>query len=189
MGDKIHFDTSKLTVVLGGAFVGLDAIRNQRLKKNPLGFVATKEENQNESYTHEDLINYGFIPEFVGRIDTIVEFRKLNVEDIINIIYSTNSSLQQTLRILTARGISHIEIDDDLWEKVAHEVEKSDMGVRALNNLVYEIFYPVLYVAFHHTEDAFLSIDADGHYHLQYDDEVYEGCGLKFKLDNVRKTS
>ncbi len=184
LGEKLNFDTSNLTIVLGGAFVGLDAIRNQRLKKNPLGFTATKEENQNESFTHEDLINYGFIPEFVGRIDTIVEFRKLTAEDIVNIIFSPNSSMQQTLRILTATGVRHVEIDDLLWEKLAHEVEKSNMGVRALNNLVSELFYPILYNAFHHTDAGVLKIDENGHYVLTYKDQTYEGCGLKIKLED-----
>ncbi len=189
LGDKIHFDTSNLTIVLGGAFVGLDAIRNLRLNKNPMGFTAKKVENQEESYTHEDLINYGFIPEFVGRIDTIVEFRRLTAEDIVSIIFSPNSSMQQTLRILTAIGVKHVEIDSLLWEKIAHRVEKSSMGVRALNSLVAEMFYPILYDAFHHTDEGALFIDENGYYHLIYSNQTYEGCGIKTKFEDEEKSA
>ena len=185
--ETIRFSTENLTVILGGAFVGLSDIRKKRLHKKRIGFSQSEqEEDVDTEYTHEDLINYGFIPEFVGRIDIITEFRRLTAKDIVDIIYSPNSAMQQKISLLDTLHVENVEVDPLLWEKIASMVENHAMGVRALNQLILKLFKPILFIALQHHQRGTCKIDEYGNFTLKYenDSKIYSGCGLNLKEDD-----
>ena len=138
-----------------------------------------------DEYTPEDLIEYGFIPELVGRIDIIEEFEPYTQNKLVDIIYfSDESSMQEHVRILNSLGIEKIMIDGALWERIAEEILDNKLGVRELNRMMTKLFYPILYEAFQHTcGEGTCTIDSDGKYTLTYKKEkkVYTGKGLELK--------
>lgn len=175
-----EFKTGSLTIVLAGACVGLDEIRKNRLKsKRAIGFSANAEEtSQTLEYTSDDLINYGFIPELVGRIDVVQELEPYTVQKLIDILYfADESSMQAHVKILNSLGIEEITIDGALWERIAEKILESNLGVRELNHVIGKLFYPIIYEAFQHTSTGACIIEADGSYMLSYKDDknIYSG--------------
>ena len=183
LAGTIEFNTGMLTIIFAGACVGLNEIRDKRLGSKKVGFI-TSENNDSKSleYSQEDLIEYGFIPELIGRIDIIEEFHRLSHQNIIDIIYAKYSSMQEHVKILESLGVENIVIDGALWEKVADVVEKSNIGVRELNNIIGKLFYPIMYEAFQHTSTGTCTIDEYGNYTLTYKKEKkeYKGRGFDF---------
>lgn len=183
LSETVEFNTGMLTIIFAGACVGLDKIREKRLGAKKIGFLTSEDEaNTVLEYSQEDLIEYGFIPELIGRIDVIEEFHKLSHQNIIDIIYAKHSSMQEHVRILESLGVENIVIDGALWEKVADIVEKSNIGVRELNNIIGKLFYPIMYEAFQHTSTGTCTIDEYGNYTLTYKKEKkeYKGRGFGF---------
>lgn len=151
IGKNIPFHTGKLTIILAGACVGLDEIRDKRTRKTRIGFASKTEEKsvKSEEYTAQDLIDYGFIPELVGRISIIEEFKKLTKDDLIDIIYfSEESAMQEGCRVLASLGVDSISIDPLLWERIVDEVDIEKLGVRDLNSKIEKLFMPIIFEAF-----------------------------------------
>ena len=177
---NVEFNTGKLTIILAGACVGLDDIRKERLRsKRSIGFsIDEKEEEKVKEYTDVDLIEYGFIPELIGRIDMIQELEPYTTSKLIDIIYfSDESSMQEHVRVLESLGVDNIMIDGALWEKIAEKILESALGIRKLNHIIGNLFYPVIFEAFKHTTSGECIIEADGSYMLSYEDdyEIYSG--------------
>lgn len=178
----ISFNTSRLTVILAGAHVGLDEIKKKRLNKKNLGFInkneeMTDEEIMNSPYINEDFIEFGYIPEFIGRIKMIATLKKLSKEDILKIIYhGKNSTYIENTRFLA--NILNVEqlISKSYIERIAEELEKSKTGVRELESIMTKMFYPIIQeVMEHNGEYGICTIDDEGHYELEYDDVTYFG--------------
>lgn len=185
---NIEFNTGGLTIILAGACVGLDEIRKKRLGSKKIGFKAELEEKDSLEYTYKDLIQYGFIPELVGRIKVIEEFEPYTSDKLIDIIYfSDESCMQNHVTILESLNVSKIMIDAYLWDKIAEEVinNNEEVGIRGLNNIIEELFRPIIFEAFQHVGIGAGSceIKEDGSYVLKYEcsDKVYEGQGIHLK--------
>lgn len=179
---KVHFSTERLTVILGGAFVGLDKCKTKRLRESGIGFKAsgkqkTSKEIEESEYISEDIIEYGFIPEFVGRLVMIGEFRKLNSSDILKIIMEgKNSPYIEKTRFLADHLNVEQQISKKFLEKIAEELAEGKTGARALESKMTDLFYPIIQDAFEHKgEYGMCFIDEDGHYELMYDDITYYG--------------
>lgn len=182
--EKIKFHTGRLTIVFAGACVGLEEIRQKRLKKQPMGFVSEETLEKTGEYIPEDLVKYGFIPELVGRINHIEELKKLTEQDIIDIMFfSKESSMQEKMRILRSLGVNKVVVDSVLWERIATMVAFGTLGVRELDNTISNLFRPIIYNAFGHTSDGELKIDANGNYELSYpcEEKTYKGKSLDFE--------
>lgn len=179
---KIPFKTDKLTIILGGAFVGLDDIRRKRLCKKTLGFVSnndglTEEEIRAKGYLPQDFIDFGYIPECIGRINIIAELRKLDKDDVLKIIYhGKNSPYVRQSRFIANFLNVDMYISKKFIENVANEVLDTGTGVRSLESRMINIFYPIRQDAFEHRgEDGMCEIYDDGSYMLVYDDITYYG--------------
>lgn len=188
IGKNIPFHTGKLTIILAGACVGLDEIRDKRTRKTRIGFASKTEEKsvKSEEYTAQDLIDYGFIPELVGRISIIEEFKKLTKDDLIDIIYfSEESAMQEGCRVLASLGVDSISIDPLLWERIVDEVDIEKLGVRDLNSKIEKLFMPIIFEAFQHTRGGRLYVTADGNFELTYLDEnkKYTGKCISFEKE------
>ena len=150
--EKIKFDTSNIIFIFGGAFAGLDKIWEKRLKNNnKIGFISSEANHivtnnyMNTSFTKEDLIQYGLLAEFVGRISSIYETRELQVEDLKKIIaYSKKSEFRKYQNILREYGIKLV-YSDSLFELIAKNAKKTATGARELNSLISHIFERIMY--------------------------------------------
>lgn len=144
----IYVDTSKMLIILMGAFEGIDKIREKRLrKKQNIGFSGVsekKEEIQDSRYTKEDLIEYGLPVEFAGRIDTIVEYKKLSIESLEKIARESKlSAFRKYEKYFAEQGIV-LEYQEDIFKEIAKKASSTKTGARELSNVANEIFEPIL---------------------------------------------
>lgn len=185
--DNKPFDTHNLTIILGGRFKGLEEIRKKRLRgKTEIGFgdgpksIKDKFEDMDiednpffdrtsEDYIDDDLIEFGFIDEFVGRCMPPSEFKKLSVEVIEDIIYSKDSTLQQLLHVFNSRGVDLI-IDPMALTKIAEAVANSDTGARKLEGKIFKLLMPALYDVEQNYCPGICEIDENGNYTSVFED-------------------
>ena len=178
----IQFDTSRLTVILMGAFVDLEDIKKKRLIKKNMGFRSrgeelSDEEIQKSEFLPEDFIEYGFIPEFVGRTLMIGVLRKLNKEDIMKLILCGKKSpyVKNTSLLANYYNVDQ-QISIKFLEKIAEELAEAETGVRALESRITKLFRPIIEAAMEHpNEYGICFIDEDGYFSLEYDYCSYYG--------------
>ena len=138
-------DPSQITFIAAGAHVGLDEIRKERLEPNKTKFVgfntgtADDEESKlhdSKDYVGSDLIEFGMIPELVGRFPLVVELHKLTEEDIKNILlHNPDSILKRASATFEAQQIK-LDISDDDIDWVVKETLKHPLGVRGIAHVV-----------------------------------------------------
>ncbi len=144
----INVNTTNMLVILMGAFEGIEKIREKRLrKKQNIGFSGVsekKEEIQDSRYTKEDLIEYGLPVEFAGRIDTIVEYKKLSIESLEKIARESKlSAFRKYEKYFAEQGIV-LEYKEDIFKEIAKKASSTKTGARELSNVANEIFEPIL---------------------------------------------
>ena len=169
---KIKFNTSNIIFIFGGAFEGLEEIKEARLKKNKkIGFTSPEANHivinnyMNTSFIKEDLIEYGMPAEFVGRISSIYETRELQVEDLQKILAnSKKSEFRKYENIFNLYGIKLV-YSDRLFELIARNARKSSTGARELNSFVAHIFEKIMY-------DALSCAGIDKYTECILDDEI-----------------
>ena len=146
----IQLDTSNILFILGGAFVGLEDIIRQRLGKKAIGFEAeikTKKDEKNliSKVQVEDLIKYGLIPEFVGRIPVIATLEELDEKALIKVLTEPkNAVIKQYKKLLAMDGVE-LEFTEKALEEIAKEAIKRKTGARGLRAIVEEIMTDVMY--------------------------------------------
>lgn len=151
----LKFDTSNIIFIFGGAFEGLDKVKDRRLKKeNKIGFTSIEANHivindyMNTSFTKEDLIEYGLPAEFVGRISSIYETRELQKEDFVKILdYSKKSQFRKYEEILKRLGIE-VVFSNKVFELIANNAKQCSTGARELNSYVSHIFEKIIYDIF-----------------------------------------
>jgi len=149
----VDFDTSNLIIVCLGSFSDLKKIRDKRLNVSQVGFKKEHVMGKGErAYVKEDLVEYGMIEEFAGRIDTIVEMNILSKEDLVRILKESKLSIfyryEQELR---KRNIT-LQYDHSLFEQIAEKSFNPKTGARELSNTVNYIFENILYEVFTNPE-------------------------------------
>lgn len=142
-------NTSKMIVVCMGAFEGLEKIREARLKnKSEIGFSTGKNvalKNQDARYTKEDLIKFGLTPEFVGRINTIVEYKQLSEEKLVEIVKSSKLSVFKCYeKYFLEKGI-RLNYTEDIFTEIVKKAVTAKTGAREISNVVNEMFEEILY--------------------------------------------
>ena len=158
-GKTMKFDTSNLIFILGGAFEGLDKIKEKRLKKDTkIGFASAEVNHivinnyMNTTFTKEDLIEYGLPAELVGRISSIYETKELDVHDLRNILdYSKKSEFRKYEKVFKGSKIELI-YSSNLFNIIAQNANRTLTGARELNSLVSHIFEKIMYDIFSNAE-------------------------------------
>ena len=150
----LTIDTTNILFICGGAFVGLDKIIDKRLDGSGLGFGAKVRENNNIGYGEligdikpDDLIKYGLIPEFVGRIPIVVGLDALDEDALVNILTQPkNAPIRQYKKLFELDGVD-IEFDPDALREIAKQAIKLNTGARGLRsvleNLMLELMYDI----------------------------------------------
>src|SRR6201998_4462428 len=139
----LSIDTTNILFICGGAFAGLDKIIARRIGKNAVGFGAeVRSKHSRESselltqVMPEDLLNFGLIPEFIGRLPVISAVHQLRKEDLVQILTEPKNALsKQYHRFFRYDGIELVFTDDALWE-IADKALERETGARGLRSII-----------------------------------------------------
>jgi ATP-dependent Clp protease ATP-binding subunit ClpX len=148
----IQIDTTNILFIVGGAFAGLENIVEQRIGKKTLGFGAelpTKEERDMEKIFSEvmpeDLMKFGLIPEFIGRLPVIATVEKLNREALVAILTEPRNALvKQYQKLFELDGVE-LEFTSDAVDAVADLAMVRGTGARGLRAIIEEVLLHVMY--------------------------------------------
>jgi len=148
--EYIRLDTSNILFILGGAFVGLDKIIEQRMRGRSLGFGAkisdNKETNAILSQVHPaDLIKFGLIPEFVGRVPLVTYVDDLSEEDLIRVLNEPKNALVKQYQKLFALDNVTLRFTQDALKAVACMAIKRKTGARGLRNVMEQAMMDIMY--------------------------------------------
>ena len=145
----LTIDTTNVLFIVAGAFGGLDDIISSRSGKGGIGFSGTLKSadamGKVEDLMPEDLLKYGLIPEFIGRLPVIATVNPLDVAALKQIITEPKNALvKQYERIFELDGVE-LEFTDDAIEAVAEQAELRGTGARALRAIMEEVLQPVMF--------------------------------------------
>ena len=149
--EYIQVNTEKILFVCGGAFVGLEDIIQRRLGRSTLGFHGTNEEvkaasgNVLDLAEPEDLLHFGLIPEFIGRLPVISALRKLTEDELISILTEPKNALvKQYGKQLALNGVK-LRVTRDALRTLAEEAVRRGTGARALRSIFERLMLDVMY--------------------------------------------
>lgn len=140
MQEPIDFDTTNILFIVGGAFVGLDQIvKKNRKNSSTMGFTSKSAKIEEaaiilEEATPRDIIEYGLIPEFVGRFPVLVPLNELTEEDLLAILTTPKNNLVDQFKALFALDTIELEFSNDFLVGVARECIKQKTGARGLRS-------------------------------------------------------
>lgn len=138
--EMVDVDTSNILFVVGGAFIGLDKILDERSNKKGIGFgqeIGIDNQPQDLSTVQpEDLIKYGFIPEFIGRFGLISYVTELTKEQLISILKIPKNALVKQYQYLFSLDKINLEFTDDALEAVAEKAKELKTNARGLKNIM-----------------------------------------------------
>lgn len=138
-----YVNTRKMIVIFMGAFEGLEKIREKRIGTKQIGFKTSFDDKNTEKdnrYTKEDLIKYGLPAEFVGRIDTIIEYKQLSKRDLVNILKRSRLSIFKAYEKQFRRKGIILKYNPRIFEQIAQKALNQKTGARELANIVNEMF-------------------------------------------------
>jgi ATP-dependent Clp protease ATP-binding subunit ClpX len=145
--DMMEIDTSGILFICGGAFVGLDKIIEKRVDKGGIGFSASlskkdKLDKVHQQVTTKDIIQFGFIPEFVGRFGLVTNVDELTVEDLVRVLLEPkNSIIRQYQYIFELDGIK-LEFEDSALSYIAEKAKELKTNARGLKNIIEKTLLP-----------------------------------------------
>ncbi len=149
----IQMDTSQILFICGGTFVGLEDIIRKRLGKRQIGFNAECSPETSvdqraqvlEQVQPEDLIEFGMIPEFVGRLPVCATLEPLDVPTLINILTEPKNALVKQYRKFFRLENCELEFTPEALKQIAMRALKRDTGARALRAVCEEIMLDLMY--------------------------------------------
>jgi ATP-dependent Clp protease ATP-binding subunit ClpX len=148
----LQIDTTNILFLCGGAFVGLEEVIERRLNQKSLGFGAEITDRKSrrkgevlEKVLPEDLIKYGLIPEFVGRLPVVATLDELDEEALVRILKEPkNSLIRQYQTILEFEGVE-LTFTDGAMVLIAQEALKRNVGARGLRIILEELMLDLMY--------------------------------------------
>ncbi|MBD1939999.1 ATP-dependent protease ATP-binding subunit ClpX [Microcoleus sp. FACHB-68] len=151
--DCIQIDTSNILFVCGGAFVGLDKVVEQRIGKKSMGFVQPGEGQPKEKRATDilkqlepdDLVKFGMIPEFIGRVPMVAVVEPLDEEALIAILTQPRNALVKQYQKLLKMDNVQLEFKAEAIRAIAQEAYRRKTGARALRGIVEELMLDVMY--------------------------------------------
>ena len=148
----IQIDTTNILFVCGGAFDGIDKIIQNRIGKKSLGFGAKIESNKDKDVGEllkdilpQDLLKFGLIPEFVGRLPIVVTLQSLDKNALVQILTEPKNALVKQYQKLFEMDDVILEIQEDALESIADKAIARNTGARGLRAILEEIMMGVMY--------------------------------------------
>lgn len=151
--EYIQLDTTNILFICGGAFVGLDKIVQGRLGSKAMGFDTTHDKRNDEvplsellrETQPEDLVHFGMIPEFIGRLPMVAVLDELSRSDLEHILQNTKNSLIKQYRKLFSMEGAKLHFTRDAIAAIAEKAIKLKTGARALRSIMERIMLDVMY--------------------------------------------
>ncbi len=148
----VQIDTSNILFICGGAFSGLDQVINQRTNKVGIGFSADMDSNPNQDNTNnidnlepEDLVKYGLIPEFVGRLPVISNLHELDENALVRILKEPKNALVNQYKHLFEIDDVELSFRDAALKEIAKQAIKRKTGARGLRSIMEEILMETMF--------------------------------------------
>ncbi len=148
----LQIDTTNILFICGGAFVGLEEAIDRRLNQKTLGFGAEIKERKNQrnpetlrQCSPEDLIKFGLIPEFVGRLPVVATLDELDVHSLVRILKEPKNSLVRQYQTMFELEDVDLRFTDGALEAVAGEAHKRNVGARGLRIILEELMLDLMY--------------------------------------------
>ena len=152
--EYIRVDTTDILFICGGAFVGLEKIVERRLGHKVIGFAAVDEQERLapadrtrvlDLVEPEDLLRFGFIPEFVGRLPMFTVLSELTEDQLVAILTDTKNALtKQFAKLMAMEGVE-LDFTPDALRELAVQALKKGTGARALRGLLEKLMLDVMY--------------------------------------------
>ena len=150
--EMLRIDTTNILFICGGAFVGLDKIIESRILEHPMGFgadiKATKEKDLVELYSNlhpDDLIKFGLIPEFVGRLPIQVALSELSTEDLRKIITEPKNSIIRQYQSSLKLDSVELIFEDEAITAIAEKATARKTGARGLRSIVESAMIDIMF--------------------------------------------
>jgi len=143
--ELIAVDTRNILFILGGAFEGLDAIVKARADQSPIGFAPEAREGGRPEVIPEDLVKFGLIPEFVGRVPVIVELEALDEDALVRILTEPKNALVKQYQALFAMEGVALEFTPAALKAIARRAAERGTGARGLRAVIERAMYELMY--------------------------------------------
>ena len=147
----IQIDTSNILFICGGAFSGIDEVVKQRTDKSGIGFSAAIKDtdasvqNLVDQLEPEDLVKYGLIPEFVGRLAVISTLHELDEESLVRILQGPKNALVDQYKYLFDLDSVNLDFKESALKEVARQAIKRKTGARGLRSIMEEILMDTMF--------------------------------------------
>lgn len=147
----IQINTKNILFICGGAFDGLEKQIQKRIGKAPIGFggeIKSQKEEKNNIFKKvipKDLIKFGMVPEFIGRLPVITVLDELDEESLVNILTEPKNALVKQYRKLFAYDDIELEIEDDALIEIAKRAIKQKTGARGLRSILESILMDTMF--------------------------------------------
>ena len=150
--EMIQIDTTNILFICGGAFAGIDKVIDRRLTKSVMGFGADIEKKDQKDMAEllqqvqpEDLLKFGLIPEFIGRLPVIVPLHPLNEAALVKILTDPKNALVKQYQKLLAMDNVELEFDEKAIHAIAKQAIERNTGARGLRAIIEKIMQKVMY--------------------------------------------
>ncbi|WP_171335870.1 ATP-dependent Clp protease ATP-binding subunit ClpX [Enterococcus cecorum] len=148
--EMIQIDTTNILFIVGGAFDGIETIVKNRMGEKTIGFgTSNKKFNENESIMQhiipEDLLKFGLIPEFIGRLPVMTALEKLTVDDLVRILTEPKNALVKQYQKLLALDHTELEFEHEALEAIAKKAIERNTGARGLRSIIEGIMLDVMF--------------------------------------------
>ena len=156
--DCIQIDTSQILFICGGAFVGLEDVVQKRMGRNAIGFIPPADSRGRSRANRDlqaaqvlrnlepdDLVKYGLIPEFIGRIPVSAVLEPLDEKTLELILTEPRDALVKQFRTLLSMDNVQLQFADDAITAIAQEAHRRKTGARALRGIIEEIMLDLMY--------------------------------------------
>jgi len=148
----IQIDTTNILFICGGAFDGIDKIINNRIGKNGMGFGAEIESKKDmnfgeviKSIAPQDLLKYGLIPEFVGRLPVMAMLDNLDREALVRILTEPKNALISQYKKLFEMDDVELEFEKEAVEAIADKASERSTGARGLRAIIEEVMIDIMF--------------------------------------------
>lgn len=157
--EYIEVDTSNILFICGGAFVGLDKIVGERSGKQAIGFNSEPSKDSADATSNdepeinaidvrpEDLVKFGLIPEFTGRLPVITTMKELSEDDLVRVLKEPKNSLVKQYRKLLSMDGVDLQFEDDALKELAAMALKRKTGARGLRAEMERLMTDIMYEA------------------------------------------
>ncbi|HTB22940.1 MAG TPA: ATP-dependent Clp protease ATP-binding subunit ClpX [bacterium] len=154
--EYIKVDTTNILFICGGAFIGLDEIVGRRVGKKQMGFAADPDGDRNRDKDKdkrdllaqvqpEDLIRYGLIPEFVGRLPVSAALDELDEASLVRILTEPRNAVVKQFQALFAMDKVKLTFTDEALHAVARQARERKTGARGLRAILEDVLLPIMY--------------------------------------------